>query len=430
MSSLLPWRRSSDLPKVAPLVRLPARLAIAFLAAFTVLDIAILLGTGHSTSPSAQLLDRIVADTSSARAPAGAPSPAAGRSGSADAVPQRTGKHAAPRSTVHAAAPQAVGDQRQATSLPAKRKPAGANRAPAKARPKHQQPVIPPRRAPGPASRSHYLRTLTGGLADTWRMYTLGRTDAAQHASGTHHVVLLDIGGQVSNGVHLSTTRTFISYPALRRAVVAYVMGYHSAQRANAPVVIGVGTNNDLVTSFWAGWLWGREVVDKIIRATRGFPNIQIVGADDIEPTFLAGPRNSRSWVTGYLHGTSAPLINNGSADGCSWTRTHSRCNNGWNARDLAFVSGAWSPRITVLPQIYNTRMAGQWAQVSLTAARDGGRPLRFWGPLTENAACAGDRNCPTMPSVPAWNALWRSLHGNWRTAPHSLPTRTDLDVR
>jgi hypothetical protein len=280
---------------------------------------------------------------------------------------------------------------------------------------------------PGEVSRSHYLRHLTGGPADAVAMRALGRRDAQQNSGRQQHIVLLDIGGQLRNGVVLSTTPRYITYTALSRAVIAYVQGYHSAQHRDAPVTVAVGTNNDLQTSASTGWLWARQVVQPAHRVARHYQGITVAGATDIEPGFRVGPGGSRAWVSGFLHATKAPLIFNGSADGCSPVQPGSRCAHGWTARDLAWVAGAASPRrISALPQVYNYTMADQWAMISLTALRDGNRALRFHGPLTENAACRGEKNCPTMGSLAAWQALRNSLS---LLGPVSLPARTDLDV-
>jgi hypothetical protein len=280
---------------------------------------------------------------------------------------------------------------------------------------------------PGEVTRSHYLRHLTGGPWDEIMMRALGRRDARQNAGRQQHVVLLDIGGQVGHGVLLSTTPRYVSYRGLTRAVIAYVRGYHSAQRRGAPVTVAIGTNNDLQTSARTGRIWARQVVQPVHRAARHYRGFAIAGASDIEPGFRVGPRGTRAWVRGFLHATKAPLIFNGSADGCSPIFPRSRCGHGWTARDLAWVAGAAAPRrISALPQVYNYTMADQWAMISLTAVRDGHRALRFHGPLTENAACRGEKHCPTMGSLRAWQALRNSLS---RLGPVSLPARTDLDV-
>jgi hypothetical protein len=299
-----------------------------------------------------------------------------------------------------------------------------------KARPTRRQlraAAVRQGKRPGEVTRSHYLRHLTGGPEDAVAMRALGRRDARENTSRQQHVVLLDIGGQLRHGVLLSTTPHYVSYRGLARAVLAYVRGYHSAQRRGAPVTVAIGTNTDLQTSARTGRMWARRVVQPVHRVARHYPGITVAGATDIEPGFRVGPHGSRAWVRGFLRATKAPLIFNGSADGCSPIFPGSRCAHGWTARDLAWVAGTAAPhRISALPQVYNYTMADQWAMISLTTMRDGHRALRFHGPLTENAACRGEKNCPTMGSLRAWQALRDSLR---LLGPVSLPARTDLDV-
>ena len=261
-------------------------------------------------------------------------------------------------------------------------------------------------------------------------MWTLGARDARRNPGGMGHLVLLDIGGQGRYGVYLSVRSKFISYPDLVRALRAYVAGYHAHQRKNAPVTISLGTNNDLYTSVRAGRLWARRVVNPVRNQAKHYPSVIIAGANDIEPGFSAGPRATLAWLRGYLRNTRAPFVFNGSADGCSPTRPRSHCNHGWRARQLARLAGAAAPsRILALPQIYNSAMAGQWAQISRTAKLNHRPPLRILGPLTEQAACGRDPSCPSMPSHRAW---WLLHHDLRRARVHSgsLPVQVDLDVR
>jgi hypothetical protein len=261
-------------------------------------------------------------------------------------------------------------------------------------------------------------------------MRRLGATDAGRNPRGIGHLVLLDIGGQGPHGVFLSIVARFVSYRALVRAIDAYVAGYHSRQRRRAPVTIALGTNNDLYTSRGAGRLWATRVVNPVRGAAKRYPDITIAGANDIEPGFSAGPRATRHWLHGFLRHTKAPFVFNGSADGCSWTRPFSRCNRGWTARTLARLAGTAAPkRIFVLPQIYNRQMAGQWAQISRTAARLHHVRLNIVGPLTEQRACGRNPACPSMPSHAAWRLLHHKLH-RVGLPPRSLPVQVDLDVR
>lgn len=283
---------------------------------------------------------------------------------------------------------------------------------------------------PGHVTVGHYLRTLDGTRRDIVRMRALGARDARRNPGGIEHHVLLDIGGQVPGGVYLSGGNHFVSYSGLVRAVVAYVRGYFSHQRANAPATVSIGTNNDLDVSYAAGRKWARSVVNPVRAKTVDCTTVTVAGANDIEPGFRGGPTASRAWLRGFLRNTTAPFVFNGSADGCSPDHPMSGCDRGWTMRDLAALAGAYAPsRILALPQIYNPDMAGQWAQISRTAARLNHRPLRIIGPLTETAACGHDATCPTMPSALAWRLLWRALH-KAHLHPTSLPGQVDLDVR
>jgi len=92
-------------------------------------------------------------------------------------------------------------------------------------------------------------------------------------------------------------------------------------------------------------------------------------------------------------------------------------------------LAGGMAPdRILVLPQIYNTTMAAQWARISRTAVRSGYPGLRIVGPLTENRACAGDPYCPTMSSQLAFRRL--ISHLRYAGLPQRyLRVQVDLDV-
>src|SRR5690606_28557426 len=98
-------------------------------------------------------------------------------------------------------------------------------------------------------------------------------------------------------------------------------------QRANAPVMIAVGTNNDMDVSASSGKSWADKVIDPLVTYASKYANMTIAGADDMEPGFRASYSATKSWLTGYLAATSAPFVFNGSADGCSWTAINRGCN-------------------------------------------------------------------------------------------------------
>ena len=291
----------------------------------------------------------------------------------------------------------------------------------------------PPQRTPAPVSTSRYIRNVTGSSSkDLSTMRAEGRADALANPSGHRYLILLDIGGQdqYDGGVVLSATTRFVSYRDLVRDVNAYVDGYHGAQRANAPVVIAIGTNNDMDVSFGSGKTWAQRVVNPVRSHAAGYNGIAVAGANDIEPGFRANYTQSKNWLAGYLAGTRAPFVFNGSADGCSWTTPSRGCNNGWTMSGLYHLAtGAAPSRMTNLPQIYNTTMAAQWKYISLTGLNQGNPRIRFGGTLTEWTACDQSPGCSSLTGHSAWRVMWQNLQSDSRLKVKSLPYSTDLRI-
>ncbi|HET6877960.1 MAG TPA: fibronectin type III domain-containing protein [Jatrophihabitans sp.] len=289
-----------------------------------------------------------------------------------------------------------------------------------------KQAPIPPQTTPAPVSTSHYLRNLTGASAhDVPLMRAMGAKDAGYNPSGHRYLVLQDIGAQSGNGVLLSATIKWISYAALVRALNAYVDGYASTQKSNAPMLLAIGTNNDGAVSSAEGTTWADKVVDPVAAHAAQYPNIVVAGADDMEPGFSATVGATRAWLSGFLGATKQQFVFNGSADGCP-TGTGTRCNNGWTTGDLHWLSAAAGlGRIIALPQIYNTAMPHQWHTISA----DGAHPVYFGGPLTEWTACDQTKSCYSMTNVTAWSALFSALGKDPRTKMAAMPYGTDLRV-
>jgi hypothetical protein len=294
----------------------------------------------------------------------------------------------------------------------------------------------PPQTSAAPISTSRYIRNVynTGSSADQAAMHREGYADAQANPSGHGYLQLLDIGGQSEQyrGVVLSAGVRFVSYANLVTDLKAYVDGYASGQRAGAPTVIALGTNNDMDVSSSSGASWANNVVDPVVSyaASKHYTNLTVAGANDIEPGFSAGYTASRSWLSGYLGATSAPFVFNGSADGCSWTTPGRSCNNGWTMSGLySLAAGAAPSRILNLPQIYNTTMAEQWRYISLTGVNAGYPRVRFGGPLTEWTACQQAGSCGSLTGNNAWNILWNQLNAEPSLRISSLPYSTDLRI-
>ena len=291
----------------------------------------------------------------------------------------------------------------------------------------------PAQRTPAPISTSRYIRNVRGSSAtDLAMMRAEGAADAKANPSGHGYLVLLDIGGQdaYNNGVVLSAGVRFVSYYDLVRDVQAYLDGYAGAQRSSAPVVVAVGTNNDMDVSAATGKVWATKVVNPLVTYAKRHVGMTVAGANDIEPGFRASYSATRSWLSGYLAATPAPFIFNGSADGCAWTTTNRKCNNGWTMAGLHYLAAAAAPtRMLNLPQVYNNTMADQWKYISLTGVVNHLTRINFAGVLTEHTACAQAGSCGSVTGKTAWTRMWKDLQSDSRLKVSSLPYATDLRI-
>lgn len=292
----------------------------------------------------------------------------------------------------------------------------------------------PAQDTPAPVSTSRYIRNIRSATStERAMMRSEGATDASYNPSGHGYLVLLDIGGQdqYDGGVVLSAGVRFVTYADLVADLKAYVDGYHSKQRASAPVTIAIGTNNDMDVSWSSGRTWATRVVNPVATyVRRHYTGITVAGANDIEPGFRASYYASKRWLGGYLANTRTPFVFNGSADGCSWSATNQGCNNGWRMSGLYYLAAGAAPiRMLNLPQIYNTTMASQWKYISLTGITAGHPRIHFGGPLTEWTACAQAGGCGSLSGRTAWTTLWNNLQSDSRLKVASLPYATDLRI-
>ena len=291
----------------------------------------------------------------------------------------------------------------------------------------------PNQTTPAPVSTSRYIRNIRGSTAtEQATMRSEGATDAFYNPSGHGYLILLDIGGQdqFDGGVVLSATTRFVTYADLVTDLKAYIDGYHSKQKASAPVTIAIGTNNDMDVTNAAGKAWATRVVNPLVTYAKQYPGMVIAGANDIEPGFRASYSATKSWLTGYLSATTAPFVFNGSADGCAWTVINRGCNNGWTMSGLYYLAAGAAPvRMLNLPQIYNTTMAGQWKYISLTGVAASGPRINFGGTLTEWTACDQTNSCGSLTGHTAWTTLWNNLQSDARLKVASLPYSTDLRI-
>ncbi|MEO6885438.1 MAG: fibronectin type III domain-containing protein, partial [Jatrophihabitantaceae bacterium] len=291
----------------------------------------------------------------------------------------------------------------------------------------------PAQTSPAPISTSRYIRNIHDNNANDLNVLrTEGAADAKANPSGHGYLILLDIGGQdqADGGVVLSATTRFVTYATLVANLKAYTDGYASAQKPSAPVVIAIGTNNDMQVTSAAGKAWADSVVDPVAAYARKYTGMTIAGANDIEPGFRANYANTKSWLDAYLKATGAPFVFNGSADGCAWTVTNHGCNNGWSMAGLYYLAAGAAPtRILNLPQIYNNTMAQQWKYISLTGVEGEQPRINFGGALTEWTACRQSPGCGSLTGNQAWTQMWSQLQSSVPLKVGSLPYSTDLRI-
>src|SRR5581483_1522402 len=107
----------------------------------------------------------------------------------------------------------------------------------------------------------------TGNVAtDQAIMRAMGAADAAANPSGHKYLQLLAIGGQdeADQGVILSATSRDISYSGIVAALQAYADGYASAQKAYAPMLFAIDTNNDIDVSTGSGISYAQHVINPV----------------------------------------------------------------------------------------------------------------------------------------------------------------------
>jgi hypothetical protein len=291
----------------------------------------------------------------------------------------------------------------------------------------------PPQTSPAPISTSRYIRNISGaGAHDLATMRREGAADAAANPSGHGYLIVLAVGGQDESrqGVILTAGIRYVSYADMVKNLKAYVAGYASKQKPSAPLTIAIATNNDIDVSKSSGASFANHIVDPVKAYATRYPGITIAGSDDMEPGFRAGYHQTSAWLSGYLKASDAPFVFTGSADGCSWTTTNGRCNNGWTMRNLYHLAGGAAPiRIINLPQIYNSTMAQQWRYISLTGVVNKMPRIDFGGALTEWTACKQAHSCGSLTGNSAWTEMWRQLRAEPKLRPSSLPYSTDLRI-
>jgi hypothetical protein len=280
-------------------------------------------------------------------------------------------------------------------------------------------PDTSPGAAPRPAQAWYVPATTVRVAFDT------GCKVGHQHRSGG---VILDFGGPIGSDKTKLIGGRVVSINADLFVAESFGRGYRHClphQYNDKAINVIMGENNSTgssnVTSA-AGAAWA-NAVDTLSRYYKGHSiaaNVGASGGNDFEPGFAKGSASSsRNWAAGFSGGSSRPLYNFGSADGCPPTapssgRRGGTCSFGWSQSDIYFVS-AGSHRYP-LPEIYFSVNAPQWPAISLFGVNSGHQKMYFPGPVTEHP-----RDHSTLQPSDAWSKLFKALRKNSKTSQNVL---------
>jgi hypothetical protein len=219
-----------------------------------------------------------------------------------------------------------------------------------------------------------------------WILSAQGCSAARRHESG---VVVLDFGKPAFEhggyGTILFSGR-FAPNHKITAATLAYARGYVRClpEGSTASIELARGTSNyhpALPSAYEAGVRWaretnrlGRELVRHGLAA-----HVEAAAADDAEPAWDRSFRRTRDFFHGFraaVHGHT--LYDYGSLDGGVGVV--------WSARQAWFVAGGLR-HTKALPEIYNSAMADEWAELARIAHGRYHRDVHFAGVMTQGTA-------------------------------------------
>jgi hypothetical protein len=206
---------------------------------------------------------------------------------------------------------------------------------------------------------------------------------ARRHESG---VVVLDFGKPAFEhggyGTLLFSGR-FATNRRITNAMFGYAHGYVSClpEGSTATIELARGTSNyhpAVPSAYTAGVRWARET-NRLGRmlARKGLDgHVEATAADDAEPAWDPAFRQTRQFFHGFrtaVHGHT--LFDYGSLDGGVGAV--------WSSRQAWYVAGGLA-NTKALPEIYNSAMAEQWAELARIASGKYHRGIQFAGVMTQ----------------------------------------------
>ena len=247
---------------------------------------------------------------------------------------------------------------------------------------------------------SHRLRSTTLSLyeqsAKRSALVAQGCSAAHRHENG---VVVLDFGKPAFEHGGYGTivfSGRFAPNHKITAAMLGYARGYVGClpQGSTASIELARGTSNyhpAVPSAYAAGVRWARET-NKLGRelARHGLAaHVEAAAADDAEPAWDPSFRKTRQFFHGFraaVHGHT--LFDYGSLDGGIGAI--------WSARQAWYVAGGLR-HTKALPEIYNSAMAQEWAELARIARGRYHRAVQFAGVMTQGTSSC---NCGLRPSA------------------------------
>lgn len=232
----------------------------------------------------------------------------------------------------------------------------------------------------------------------------------------TSGIVILDFGKPAyADGAYgtITFSNRFASNTAITRALKSYARGYGAClpKRARARITLVRGTSNyrlwTLPSGVTAGRYWaGETVAFAAYLKHHGLDgHVTAAAGDDAEPAWDRTFQRTYNFFRGFRSAGSGYLLYNyGSLDGGPGTI--------WTVQQAYYVA-AGMRYARAVPEIYNRRMAQQWALLSRLAAERYGRGVSFAGVMTQHSQhCASGCYTPAQ----AHRALVRELSKSPKT--------------
>jgi hypothetical protein len=232
-----------------------------------------------------------------------------------------------------------------------------------------------------PTTLSIYERT-----TKPWVLGAQGCSAARRHETG---IVVLDFGKPMFKhhgyGTILFSGR-FADNHKITTAMIGYARGYVSClpQGSDAAIELARGTSNyhpAVPSVYTAGVRWARATnkVASILHAEGLDAHVLAAAADDAEPAWDPRFHKTRDFFHGFRVATHGhTLYDYGSLDGGVGVI--------WSARQAWYVSGGIR-HTKALPEIYNSAMAQQWAELARIASSRYHRGVRFAGVMTQGTS-------------------------------------------